>query len=114
MKTIFSKILVAFMAMFMLAGCSEDFLYEPKPTDGVSDEVIYSSRKGTEAYISGIMRRFRGQFIAATDAAGVNSLFFARTVKGNDIIQANTWYTNDYANDNREPTYRRTSFTWNY
>jgi hypothetical protein len=114
MKTIFSKILVAFMAMFMLAGCSEEFLDEPKPTDAVSDEIIFSTRKGTEAFISGIMRRFRGQFIASTDAAGVNSLFFARTVKGNDIIQANTWYGSDYANDNREPTYRRTSFTWNY
>lgn len=113
MKTIFSKILVAFMAMFMLAGCSEDFLDEPKPTNGVSEAVVFTSRAGVEAFISGIMRNFRGQF-TATDAAGVNSLFFARTVKGNDIIQANNWFGFDYANDNREPTYRRTSFTWNY
>ena len=97
----------------MLVGCSEEFLDEPKPTNGVTESVVFSSRKGVEAFISGIMRRFRGQY-TATDAAGVNSIFFARVVKGNDIIQANNWFGFDYANDNREPTYRRVSFTWNY
>lgn len=113
MKNIFSKILVCLVACFVLIGCSEEFLDEPKPTNGVTEAVVFSSRKGVEAFISGIMRRFRGQY-TATDAAGVNSLFFARSVKGNDVIQSNTWFTFDYANDNREPTYRRTSFTWNY
>jgi hypothetical protein len=37
----------------------------------------------------------------------------ARTVKGNDMIQ-NSWYNFDYENANREPTYRRTRFTWIY
>jgi hypothetical protein len=55
------------------------------------------------------MRRFRGQY-TRTDAAGLNSMFFARTMKGNDLIQANTWFRDDYANDNREPTYTRNSF----
>lgn len=119
MKTIFSKILIAFIALVMLVGCSQEFLDEPKPTDGVSEAVVFSSRKGVEAFISGIMRRFRGQFpnavgVATTDAGGLNSIFYARTVKGNDIINTTTWFTNDYINDNREPTYRRTSFTWNY
>jgi hypothetical protein len=36
-------------------------------------------------------------------------MFFARTMKGNDLIQANTWFRDDYAN-NREPTYTRNSF----
>jgi hypothetical protein len=31
-------------------------------------------------------------------------MFFARTMR-NDLIQANTWFRDDYANDNREPTY---------
>ena len=113
MKNIFSKFLVTLIASVMLVGCSQEFLDEPKPTDGVTDAVVFSSRKGVEAFISGIMRRFRGQF-TNVDSAGLNSIFFARTVKGNDIIQSNTWFTFDYANDNREPTYRRTSFTWNY
>jgi hypothetical protein len=119
MKNIFSKILIAFMALAMLVGCSQDFLEEPKPTDGVSEEVVFSSREGVEAFISGIMRRFRGQFpnaagVSNTDSAGVNSLFYARAVKGNDIINSTTHFQFDYSNDNREPINRRTIFTWNY
>lgn len=119
MKNKFSKILIAFMALVMLAGCSQEFLDAPKPTDGVSAEVVFTSREGVEAFISGIMRRFRGQFpnsagVSTTDAAGVNSIFFARSVKGNDLINTTSRYAFDYSNDNREPTYRRTVFTWNY
>ncbi len=119
MKNKLSKILVTLVAFIMLVGCSKDFLDEPKPTDGVTETVVFSSRAGVEAFISGIMRRFRGQFpnsanVTTTDAAGLNSLFFARTMKGNDLINTTSWYAFDYANDNREPTYRRTSFTWNY
>lgn len=113
MKKLILKNLIAFLAIISLVGCSQEFLDEPKPTNGVTETVVFSSRDGVEAFISGIMRRFRGQY-TATDSAGVNSLFFARTVKGNDIIQANSWFGFDYANDNREPTYRRTAFTWNY
>jgi hypothetical protein len=69
----------------------------------VSPDVVFTSRTGVEAFISGIMRRFRGQY-TRTDAAGLNSMFFARTMR-NDLIQANTWFRDDYANDNREPTY---------
>ena len=119
MSNIFSKILIAFMALAMLVGCSQDFLEEPKPTDGVSEEVVFSSRKGVEAFMSGIMRNFRGQFeylpnVTNTDAAGVNSIFYARAVKGNDIINSTTHFTFDYTNDNREAVNRRPLFTWNY
>ena len=119
MKNIFSKIIIAFIALVMLAGCSQEFLDAPKPTDKVSAEVVFSTRGGVEAFISGIMRQFRGQFpnaagVSTTDAAGLNSIFFARSMKGNDLINTTTWFTNDYINDNREPTYRRTIFTWNY
>ncbi len=113
MKNKFSKILVAFMALVMLAGCSQEYLDEPKPTDGVSSAVVFTSRKGVEAFISGIMRRFRGQY-TATDTAGLNSIFFARSVKGNDLSHSTTWFAFDYGQENREPTYRRVSFTWNY
>lgn len=101
------------MALFMTVSCSEEFLDEPTPTDTVSPEVVFGSRAGVEAFISGIMRRFRGQY-DSTDSAGLNSIFYARTLKGNDIIQSSTWFRDDYANSNREPSYRRTRFTWNY
>lgn len=113
MKNIITKIFIATMALFMTVGCSEDFLDAPVPTDAVAPDVIFTSREGVEAFISGIMRRFRGQY-TSTDSAGLNSIFYARTLKGNDIIQSNTWFTFDYANDNREPTYRRVTFSWNY
>lgn len=113
MKKIMSKFLIIALSMIMLVGCSKEFLDEPKPTDGVTSAVVFTSRGGVEAFISGIMRRFRSQY-TNVDSAGLNSIFYARTVKGNDIIAANTWYNFDYANDNREPTYRRVAFTWNY
>ncbi|MGO4821463.1 MULTISPECIES: RagB/SusD family nutrient uptake outer membrane protein [unclassified Flavobacterium] len=113
MKNIIIKIFIAFIALFMTVSCSEAFLEEPTPTDTVSPEVVFGSREGVEAFISGIMRRFRGQY-DSTDSAGLNSMFYARSLKGNDIIQSSTWFRDDYANDNREPTYRRTRFTWNY
>ncbi|QSB26423.1 RagB/SusD family nutrient uptake outer membrane protein [Flavobacterium sp. CLA17] len=113
MKTLISKFFIAITALFILVGCSDEFLDEPKPTNTVSADIAFGSREGTEALISGIMRRFRGQY-TSTDAAGLNSMFFARSVKGNDLIETDNWFGFDYANDNREPTYRRTTFTWNY
>jgi hypothetical protein len=113
MKNILYKFLIAILSLGMLAGCSEEFLDDPTPTEGVTSTVVFSSRAGVEAFISGIMRLFRGQY-TSTDSAGLNSIFYARSVKGNDIINSTTWFTYDYANDNREPSYRRCTFTWNY
>ncbi|MEJ7679999.1 MAG: RagB/SusD family nutrient uptake outer membrane protein [Segetibacter sp.] len=49
----------------------------------------------------------------ATDAWGYNSIFMARNVKGKDVVLPySSWYSFDYQNENREPTYRRTRFTW--
>ena len=96
-----------------LISCNEEFLNDPQPTDAVTSSVIFGSREGANAFVSGIMRNFRSQF-TATDAAGVNSIYYARTVKGNDIIQRATWFSFDYGNENREPTYRRVAFSWNY
>lgn len=113
MKVNFSKLVVLFGVLFVLGGCSKDYLEEPQPAGSVSEDVIFNSRTGVEAFISGIHRRARAQF-TATDAAGLNSIYYARTVKGNDIIQGPTWFLFDYENDNREPTYRRTNFTWEF
>ncbi|CAM1374321.1 RagB/SusD family nutrient uptake outer membrane protein [Tenacibaculum xiamenense] len=108
-----NRLVALLLVVSTVVSCSEDFLNEPVPTDQVSPDVIFGSRAGADAFISGIMRNFRGQFLR-DDSAGVNSIYYARTVKGNDIIQGQTWFLFDYANENREPTYRRTRFTWNY
>ncbi len=117
MKRILIKAIGAKAIILSLAfafGCSEEFLNEPQPTDQVSSNVIYGSRAGAEAHMAGILRRMRGQFTTGHDAGGLNSMLYARSVKGNDIVQANTWFNFDYANDNREPTYRRTNFSWDF
>ncbi|MRM82813.1 RagB/SusD family nutrient uptake outer membrane protein [Riemerella anatipestifer] len=94
-------------------SCSRDFLEEPKPTDTVTDVVVYSSKESAMSYMSGILRRSRGQYLR-DDAANMGSMFFARSLKGNDLIQALSWFTFDYDNNNREPTYTRTIFSWKF
>ena len=113
MKRIFVKTTICFFSILFLISCEKEFLEEPSPTTVVTSEVIFTSRTGTEAFISGILRRLRAQY-TSTDTAGLNSIYYARTVKGNDIIQGPTWFRFDYDNDNREPTYRRVNFTWQF
>lgn len=117
MKSIFIKLInikLLIVVMMIAFGCSEEFLEEPKPTQQVSEDVIFGTRAGSDAFMAGILRRMRGQFTGGHDAGGLNSMLYARSVKGNDVIQRATWFTFDYANDNREPTYRRTNFSWNF
>lgn len=112
MKKHISKITLL-IAIFAFTACSEEFLEEPAPAGAVTEEVVFSTRTGVEAYISGIHRRARAQF-AATDTEGIGSIYFARDIKGNDLIHNSSWWSFDYAQDNREPTYRRTVFTWEF
>lgn len=112
MKKLLKKLTVLLLSSIILAGCEDSFLEDPVPTSSVAGTVIFGSRTGAEALLSGIQRNFRRQF-TRTDAGGVYSLYMARTVKGNDFIQ-NSWYNFDYDNDNREPNYIRTIFSWEY
>lgn len=99
----------------VLTGCSKDFLEEPAPTTFIPGSVVYGSDAGVRAFFSGIYRNLRTQWGTSTDAWGIASVNIAREVKGVDVVlPASNWYTFDYEHDNREPTYRRTTFTWNY
>ncbi len=113
MKNITKFGLLLFTSVLTFTSCSDSFLEEPAPTQAVAESVIFGSRTGVEAFISGIHRRARGQF-TATDAGGMNSIYFTRTMKGNDFIHHTSWFSFDYENANREPTYRRTVFTWQF
>ena len=113
MKKLLNYKVLFLIGLLVLTGCANDFLDEPAPTEAVAPDVVYGTREGVEAFISGINRRARQQF-TATDAGGIYSIYFARTVKGNDFIHASSWWSFDYANDNREPTYRRTVFNWEF
>lgn len=105
---------IAILAMISTTqSCSPDYLNEPQPTTSVAPNVIYGSKEGATALIAGILRNTRAQF-TATDSGNLGSMYFARTNKGNDVVNAGSWFSFDYANDNREPNYRRTVFTWNF
>lgn len=116
MKRFYKKIAISALvvATIFTTGCSSDFMNDPKPTDQLSPDVIFGSRDGADAYMSGIIRRMRGQFTTGHDAGGLNSMLFARAAKGNDIIIGTSWFNFDYEQDNREPTYRRTTFSWEF
>lgn len=109
---------IGILVSTLFLGCGKDFLDEPTRTDVVPSTTVFSSPDGVDAYLSGIYRKFRGQYeysdnTYTTDVGGIYSMYFARTVKGKDLIQSG-WYQFDYANDNREPTYRRVRVTWQY
>ena len=106
--------LIAFLAILItVQSCREEYLNEPQPTTSVSPDVVFGTKEGATAFIAGILRRTRGQF-TAIDAGNLGSMYFARENKGNNSINAGSWFSFDYANDNREPSYRRTGFTWNF
>ncbi|WP_242117880.1 RagB/SusD family nutrient uptake outer membrane protein [Aestuariivivens sediminicola] len=106
------NILILFAILFVVS-CSEEFLDEPKNTDGVTADVVFSNNSTVEAFITGILRNFRSQY-STVDTAGLQSIYFARTIKGNDLIQSPNWYLFDYGHENREPNYRRTIFNWDF
>ncbi|WP_170309826.1 RagB/SusD family nutrient uptake outer membrane protein [Seonamhaeicola maritimus] len=106
-------VILSLLAVFTFVGCSEEFLDDPKNTDGVTADVVFGDKATVEAFITGIFRLFRRQY-TSVDSAGLQSIYFARTIKGNDLIQAPSWYLFDYAHENREPTYRRTVFNWDF
>ncbi|MEP7106963.1 MAG: RagB/SusD family nutrient uptake outer membrane protein [Ferruginibacter sp.] len=121
-KKIISRFSVIFIAALLVAGCKKDFLNDPKPTDKVSTVDVFASTDGVRAFFNGLYRNFRLQWQSLDASAGGNddtysfvSLYAARTVKGKDIVMAfPTWYIYDYQNQNREPTYRRVNFTWEF
>jgi starch-binding outer membrane protein, SusD/RagB family len=110
LKNIFLLLLTT---VVLTTSCSKEFLEEPKATDGITADVVFADRAIVESYVTGILRRFRTQY-STVDTGGLYALYFARTIKGNDLIQAANWYQFDYDNDNREPNYRRTIFNWDY
>lgn len=108
------RLILTFISVFLVTtSCSDDFLNEPKNESGLTPDVVFASRAVADSYVAGMMRRYRSQY-TTVDTGGLYSLFFARTIKGNDLIQSDNWYGFDYANDNREPNYRRTVFNWNF
>ena len=84
MKT--NRILLLFtLFSLLLVSCEEAFLDDPAPTSSVNSSVVFSSKAGVEAFISGIHRRARAQF-SNTHNGGLYSMYYARDVKANDVL----------------------------
>lgn len=101
-------------------ACSE-FLNEPKPTTAVAPQDVFSSEEGVRAHFNGIYRNLRSQWESvdgksggSTDSWGIVSVNLARMVKGIDMMVPSGWYQWDYRHENRNATYRRVNFIWDF
>ena len=70
---------IAFATLFMFS-CQEEFIDDPKPVDGISETLVFSSRSLVDSFLAGMLRRTRAQF-TSVDSNGVNAIYYARTVK---------------------------------
>lgn len=105
----------------LLTACTKGYLDEPKPTQQVSADDVFATDDGARAFLNGIYRSLRRQWAnlnssagGSTDTWGIVSVNLTREQKGDDVINPGGWYQFDYRHENREPTYRRTIFTWAY
>lgn len=115
-----TKPIIALLTVGM-ASCSQQFLDDPQPTQQVSTVQVFETEDGARAYFNGIYRWLRSQWAnlnesagGTTDAWGIVSIHLAREQKGDDVINPGGWYQFDYRHENREPTYRRVTFTWSF
>lgn len=109
----FLKIAYVMAAILFLGSC-EDFLDKPAPTTAVSADDVFTTPDGARAYFNGIYRNMRTQWRTSTDTWGNAAAHLARIVKGIDVMIPSGWYQWDYRHENREPTYRRTNFVWDF
>ncbi|MFD2725196.1 RagB/SusD family nutrient uptake outer membrane protein [Hyunsoonleella rubra] len=122
----YTRILLTVL-MASILSCSKEFLDEPQNTAGLPESVVFSNREIVQSFVTGIYARYKGQWDddltddgleggnnSNPDTGGLYAMYFARTVKGNDLIQAPSFFLFDYAHENRSPTFRRTSFTWTF
>lgn len=122
------KILKSFLYKAWLIGAfaiistsCDDFLDEPKPTTSVAPGDVFSTEDGVRAHFNGIYRNLRTQWESVdgksggrTDTWGVVSLNLARMVKGIDMMIPSGHYQWDYRHENRNSTYRRVNFVWDF
>ncbi len=118
---IYNVILVAVVTV--ITSCSKEFLAEPQNTAGLPETVVFSDRSIVQSFITGVFARYKGQWDdditdgvnnSNLDTGGLYAMYFARTIKGNDLIQSPSWFLFDYAHENRGASFRRVDFTWKF
>ncbi|MDO6434110.1 RagB/SusD family nutrient uptake outer membrane protein [Flavitalea sp. BT771] len=106
----------------LFGACKKSFIDGNLPTDSGDRAQVFASVSSVRSYFTGIYRNLRLQWQSTDGSAGgtddcysYNSICLARAIKGKDLTMARqNWFIYDYANANREPTYRRVRFTWYY
>ncbi len=114
-----NKLKTLALASLLLGSVScQRYLDEPQPTNEISPSLVFASIENAEANLTGITSLLRGDnetYISTTvDATNLGSVYFARTVRGEDFIVPSNWFAGDYSNTNRISIYRRAKFTWEY
>jgi hypothetical protein len=119
-KTTVQALLLA-MLLLTAAACNKNYLDEPAPTQSVTEEAIFKSENGVRSHFNGIYSKMRQPWFPigataanSTDNWGYNAIILTRVNNGIDIINPGGWYQFDYRMENREPTYRRVIFTWQF
>lgn len=109
------------LVVALVSVSCDEFLDEPKPTTAVAPGDVFSSEDGVRAHFNGIYRNLRsqwesvdGQSGGATDTWGMVAVNLARMVKGTDMMVPSGWYQWDYRHENRNSTYRRVNFIWDF
>ena len=120
MNSNINKAMLIFGLVFILVCCSE-FLDEPKPTTAVAPQNVFSSEDGVRAHFNGIYRNLRSQWRSVdgksggyTDTWGVAAINLTRMVKGTDMMVPYGWYAWDYRHENRNSTYYKVRFIWDF
>ncbi|WP_367997950.1 RagB/SusD family nutrient uptake outer membrane protein [Riemerella columbina] len=112
MKLDYIKNTVLTTLLVVTISC-ERYLDEPKPTNAVSSQMVFANGDNAEANLTGILSLLRYNFVNQ-DASNLGSVYFARTVRGEDFIVPSSWYSYDYRNITRLSVHRRANFTWDY
>ncbi len=119
-KSYINRIVLIGVLVTFSMSCG-DFLDEPKPTTSVTPQDVFSTEAGVRAHFNGIYRNLRSQWESVdgksggkTDTWGIVALNIARIVKGIDMMVPSGWYQWDYRLENRNPSYRRVKFIWDF
>ncbi|WP_028297710.1 RagB/SusD family nutrient uptake outer membrane protein [Olivibacter sitiensis] len=105
---------IALSLAIAVTSCKKSFLDDPRPTNQVSENDIFSSASNIRAYFTGIYNIIRSDMLSH-DSDGAKSYDLAYEVMGDDIMTPfGNWYSFDYEIDNSRSVYRRTRFTWNF
>ncbi|MBT0549220.1 RagB/SusD family nutrient uptake outer membrane protein [Riemerella anatipestifer] len=105
---------IAVATLLLTATSCQRYLDEPQPTDEISLNLAFSSSDNAEASLTGITSLLRRDITILQDGSNLGSIYFARSVRGEDFIVPNSWYSGDYQNTYRLATSGRTEFTWEY